>query len=112
MLHPQVDQSSAQVSIVIVIVCCFFKNNLQSRPEFTNFTYVGEAIIDYQPVYHWIHRMYFCVAFVWMQITLFLGVGRDFFQFFDTVQGRRPARFDAERERQPALSIQVRLFLL
>ncbi len=47
-----------------------------------------QAIIDYVPVYHWIHRR-----------------GRDFFQFFDTTDTRLPVRFDAEIERRPAMQI-------
>merc|ERR1711974_340129 len=60
------------------------------KPTFTNFTYVGEAIIDYVPVYHWIYRA---------------NDGRDFFQFFDTVADRQPVRFDAEFGDRPAVQI-------
>jgi hypothetical protein len=58
------------------------------KPDFNNFTYAGEALIDYVPVYHWIYR-----------------AGNDFFQFFDSVASRQPVRFDAEFGERPALQI-------
>ncbi len=38
------------------------------------------------------------------------GRGNDFFQFFDSVVGREPVRFDIERRGQPAITIQYREF--
>lgn len=71
-------------------VSCFSRplNNPLPKPDFTNWTYVGESLIDYVPVYHWIYRR-----------------GRDFFQFFDSVSSRVPVRFDAEIDRRPAIQI-------
>ena len=73
-------------------VTCFDRpiTNPLPKPDFTNFTYVGEAIIDYVPVYHWIYRT---------------PNNRDFFQFFDVIGSRLPARFDAEFGERPAVQI-------
>lgn len=40
------------------LVSCFVRalSNPLPKPEFANLTYVGESLIDYVPVYHWIHR--------------------------------------------------------
>merc|ERR1712137_1063584 len=76
-------------------VTCFDRaiNNPLPKPDFTNFTYAGEALIDYVPVYHWVFR-----------------AGNDYFQFFDSVADRIPIRFDAEFGERPALQIQYMEF--
>lgn len=77
---------------------------------FTNFTYAGQALIDYVVANHWVFRT---SALFWaLSLAHFFspGNGNDFFQFYDSAQGRVPMRFDAEQQGRPALTIQYREF--
>jgi len=73
-------------------VLCFVRpiNNTLPKPSFANARFIGKAIIDYTPVFHWIEE----------------SPDRRFvFQYYDTQDTRKPMRMDvADNGRRRAMT--------
>jgi len=68
-------------------VVCYYKalNHTLPKPDFANFVYVGKALIDYVPCWHWMHHDL---------------AKRLVFQVYDRQDNRAMARFDFTNERR------------
>eukprot|EP01120_Amphizonella_sp_Union-15-10_P001649 TRINITY_DN117_c0_g1_i4.p1 TRINITY_DN117_c0_g1~~TRINITY_DN117_c0_g1_i4.p1 ORF type:complete len:199 (-),score=33.25 TRINITY_DN117_c0_g1_i4:114-710(-) len=66
---------------------CFYRsiNTTLPKPNFSNVVYVGQSLVNYEPVYHWI------------ETDRTRGIT---FQYFETVKYREPKRIEVSNDRE------------
>eukprot|EP01120_Amphizonella_sp_Union-15-10_P005978 TRINITY_DN184_c0_g2_i3.p1 TRINITY_DN184_c0_g2~~TRINITY_DN184_c0_g2_i3.p1 ORF type:complete len:200 (-),score=27.82 TRINITY_DN184_c0_g2_i3:45-644(-) len=66
---------------------CFYRsiNTTLPKPNFANVNYIGQSLINYEPVYHWI------------ETDRTRGIT---FQYFETVKYREPKRIEVSHDRE------------